>query len=108
MGTRPCDGLSPTTLQKLAGLRSERDHVTRQRNGRASAAAAAGFGCIPRIECGPEDFVVSLGARAELRRIGLAQHDRSRGCYAFDQRRIVIGNEILENARSDRCADSVG
>jgi hypothetical protein len=85
-GTRPGDGRNPTTLQKLAGLRSDPPMSEPSAIGSipvASATAAPPLlpphvpGVIVRIQGGPEYGVECLRSRAELRRVRLADDDRA-------------------------------
>ena len=92
-GTRPGDGRNPTTLQKLAGIAQraaqvgavgERQHAAGERRRRAAAAAAAGLREVVGVARRAENRVESLRAGAELRRVGLADHDRAGVLAALD------------------------
>ena len=85
-GTRPGDGRSPTTLQKLAGLRSDppRSLPSARQISRAASAAAAPPLLPPALRLrsyglrvAPKTGVDGVRARAELGRVGLAQADRA-------------------------------
>ena len=107
-GTRPAEGRRPTTLQKLAGLRrlpprSDPSAIGSRPAASAAAApplrAAAGLGEIVGVARRAEHRVEGLRARAEFRRVGLADHDRACLAQPLDQDRIGVGNEVR-----DRCA----
>ena len=103
-GTRPGDGRKPTTLQKLAGLRSEPPRSVPSASGsmpQASATAAPPL--LPpqvlrevvRVARRAEHRVEGLRARAELRRVGLADDDRRRrGAGARHRARPDVGTKL--------------
>ena len=86
-GTRPGDGRKPDDVAEARGIAQraahvaavgDRHHAAGERHGRAAAAAAAGLRQVVRIARRAEHRVERLRAGAELRGVGLADHDRAR------------------------------
>jgi hypothetical protein len=74
----------------------------------AAAAAAAGFGGIPGVEGGAEDFVEGLGAGPEFRSIGLAYEDGASLADAFDEERVLFRGEVLKDTGAEGGAEAFG
>ena len=67
----------------------DRDHPGGERHRGAAARAAARLGRVIRVQRPAEDLVERLRARAELRRIGLADRDGAGGLDALDDEPVV-------------------
>ena len=127
-GTRPGDGRRPTTLQKLAGLRSEPPMSLPSAIGSIPVASAtAAPPLLPPqvlvrsygIQRRSEHRVERLRAGAELRRVRLADDDRAGAPEALDEQRILGRHEVACRSASrtscgclwsaaDPCARSAG
>ncbi len=83
-------------------------HTARERDRRATARAAAGFGGLVGVERRAEDVVEGLRASAELGHVGLAEGDGAGVVDALDEEGVGGGHEIFEDARAERGADSAG
>ncbi len=82
--------------QRAAHVRAigQRDHARGQRR-RAAAAAAAGRDVVAvRVARGAEHGVEGVRAGAELRQVGLAQHDGARRALARHHRAVLRRHEI--------------
>ena len=112
-GTRPGDGLKPTTLQKLAGLRSEPPRSVPSASGsmpQASATAAPPL--LPPqvllevvgVARRAEQRVERLRARAEFRRVGLADDDRAGAAHAVDVELVRCRDEVAVQRGAERRA----
>ena len=66
---------------------------------------SAGFQGLRR---GAEDRVERVAARAELRRVGLADDDGARRLEPLDREGVVVGHVVLEDLRAPRGADALG
>ena len=116
-GTTPGVGRSPSTPLHAAGLRSDPPRSLPSASGtmrQASATAAppleppaerAGF---QGLRVGAEDRIEGVRARAPLRRVGLAQHDRAGLSQAPDLQRIGDRHVIAVGRRAIRRADARG
>ena len=105
LGTRPGVVRKPTTPQNAAGMRSEpprsepcgdRAHARWPAPPPAAGAAAAGERGVPRIPGGAEHGVERVAAGAELRRVGLADHDGAR--------RLAAAATISASSSGTRCS----
>ena len=115
VGTRPGEGRKPTTLQKLAGLRSEPPMSLPsaigtmprgERHRGAAARAAARLGRVIGVERPAEDLVERLRAGAELGRIGLADRDGAGRLDALDDQPVVLRHVVLVDRRAPRGAET--
>jgi hypothetical protein len=86
----------------------DRHHAAGQRHGGAPAAAATGLARIVGIASRAENGVEGLRAGAELRGIGLAQRDGTGGFEPLDNEGIGFGDEVAEQGRPERRADTLG
>jgi hypothetical protein len=118
LGTLPGEGLKPTTLQKLAGLRNEPPMSLPSAIGtipHAKATAAplllpphvARLGRIVGVEGLAEDLVVGLRAGTEFGSVGLADGDRSGLLQSLDHQRVYFGDEVFEERRAEGSADAL-
>ena len=83
----------------------QRTHAGSERD-RAAARRAAARECrVPGISGGAEHRVEGVGAGAVLRRVGLADHDRSRGLQPLDDQTVLVRDVMLEDLRAPRRAD---
>ena len=84
----------------------DRQHVRRQRDRGAAAAAARRSGRVEGVAGDAEDFVEGVRAEAELGRVGLADDDAAGRLHPLDHQRVVVGNVVGEQRRAERAADA--
>ena len=115
LGTRPGDGRMPTTLQNAAGLRSDPPVSLPSAIGtmpQASATAAPPLlpphvlRQVVRIARGAEHGVERLRSGAELRRVRLAEGDRTGGANARDDQRVAGRDVVAIEGRAAGRANS--
>ena len=113
-GTQPGEVRNPTTPQNAAGSLSDPPRSEPWASGPipvASATApppvepAAGQRGIPRIARDPEHRVERVGARPELRRVGLADDDGAGRLEPLDHERVRLRHVVLEDLRPPGRAD---
>ena len=88
--------------QRSSGIRSRAhgEHVGRQRHRRAARRAARVLRRIERIARRAPHDVATVGAGAELRHVGLRNHDAAGGADARHHHRVVFGNVVLVERRA--------
>ena len=82
------------------GARAHRQHVGRERHGRAARRAAGIERGIERIAGGAPHDVAGVGAGAELRHVGLGRDDRAGRAHARDHGVVVLGHEVAIQRRA--------
>ena len=112
-GTRPWLGRKPTTLFQAGGVAQaphevaavgDRQHVRRQRDRGAAAAAAGRLGAVEGVAGDAEHLVEGVRAEAELRRVGLADDDAAGRLHALDHQRVVLRHVVGQQRRAERAS----
>ena len=87
--------------QGPAGVRTgaQRHHAGGQRHGRATGGAGGGFARVERIAGDAIDGIARVGAGAEFRRVGFAQHNRAGRLHAGDDA-LIGGGDIVAKDRA--------
>ncbi len=90
------------------GALGERHHARGERRRAAAGRAGSRQRRVPRIARRAEHLVDGVGPRAELGRVGLAEHDRARRLQPHDDLGVFGGHVILEQRRAPGGADARG
>ena len=90
------------------GALGQRAEAGGERDGAAARRAARRERRVPRVARDAEDLVEGVGARAKLRRVGLAHHDRPRRLQPRDDQRVFLGHVMLVDLAAPRGADALG
>ena len=83
----------------------DRQHVRRERDRRAAAAAARRLRAVERVARDAEHLVEGVRAEAELGRVGLADDDAAGRLHALDHQRVVVGHAVGEQRRAERARE---
>ena len=116
-GSTPKLGFSPNTPQQCDGMRTDPPmSVPSSKLVKPAATAAAEppdeppvvWPSVPRVVGAAEDLVEGLDVARPARRVGLAEHDRTRGLQPGDRGRVLRGDVVGQLDGAARGTDPLG